>query len=80
MIFWEKNEFYDTFSVLRNTKKEKKNLWHILCFKKYEKGKKEYLEPKIGKSATIAYNMNMCLRFFTFTFLILPNLAKYMYR
>jgi hypothetical protein len=24
--------------------------------------------------------MNMCLRFFTFTFLILPNLAKYMYR
>ncbi len=48
----EKIEFYDTFSVLGNKKKRKK----------------EYLESKITKIATIAYNMNTCLRFFTFTF------------
>jgi hypothetical protein len=47
----EKKEFYHTFSVLRNKK---------------EKEKKEYLESKITKIAKIAYNMNMCLRFFYF--------------
>lgn len=68
--------FVANFCHLVKTFKKNKSLSQIPCFLRLKNKMNKNILPMIS---TIFYNMKGCLRFFTFIFFILSNLAKYAY-